>query len=117
MMIRGADFKKVFRFLVNEHKMDLDPAFYLTTRVFRGGGFTKDYLYLRGLKEMYKFWKSGADLAPLLIGKTSLEFYGTIRELIERGILKQPEFITSVFKNPEDSKNNPIYTFVLDSIK
>jgi len=117
MMIDGADFKKVFRFLVNDHKMDVDPAFYLTTRVFRGGGFTKDYLYLRGLKEMYKFWKTGKDLSPLLIGKTTLEFYGTIKELLERGILKQPEFITSVFKNPKDSENNPIFTFVLDSIK
>jgi len=117
MMIDGADFKKVFRFLVNEHKLDVDHAFYMTTRVFRGGGFTKDYLYLRGLKEMYKFWKTGKDLGPLLIGKTSLEFYGTINELLERGILKKPEHITSVFAKPKHDLNNPIYDFVLDSIK
>jgi len=117
MMIAGADFKKVFRFLVNEHKLDVDQAFYLTARVFRGGGFTKDYLYLRGLKEMYKFWKSGKDMSPLLIGKTTLEFYGTIKELMERGILNKPKYITSVFENPKHEMNNPIYGFVMDSIK
>ncbi|MFK7756893.1 MAG: flavohemoglobin expression-modulating QEGLA motif protein [Flavobacteriales bacterium] len=117
MMVNGADFKKTFRFLVNEHKLGVDSAFYLTTRIFRGGGFTKDYLYLSGLKEVYKFWKDGNDLAPLLIGKTSFDFYGTIVELMDRGILKHPKHITSVFEKPQHAKNNPIYNFVLDSIK
>lgn len=117
MMINGADFKKTFRFLVNEHKVDVESAFFLTTRIFRGGGFTKDYLYLKGLKEIYKFWKNGNDLTPLLIGKTSFDFYGTIVELMERGILHKPKYITTVFEDPKHDQNNPIYNFVLDSIK
>ena len=117
MMVGGADFKKVFRFLVNEHKLEVNDAFYMTTRIFRGGGFTKDHLYLKGLKEIYKFWKTGSDLSPLLIGKTSFDFYGTITEMLDRGILKSPKHITSVFKNPKHHLNNPIYNFILDSIK
>ncbi len=35
MMINGADFKKTFRFLVNEHKLDVESAFYMTTRTLQ----------------------------------------------------------------------------------
>ncbi|NNE54994.1 MAG: DUF1704 domain-containing protein, partial [Flavobacteriales bacterium] len=62
LMTNGADFKRVFRVLVNDYLYDVEDAYYITTRVFRGGGFTKDYLYLRGFRDVHKFWKAGHDL-------------------------------------------------------
>lgn len=117
MMVDGADFKKVYRTMVNEHRMDVHEAFYLTTRVFRGGGFTKDYLYLRGFRDVYNFWKEDHDLNPLLIGKTSLEFYPVIVEMMERGLLRKPKYITRAFTNPQTHKNHDIFEYILSGIQ
>lgn len=116
LMVRGADFKKTYRRMVNDYGMDVNEAFYLTTRIHRGGGFTKDHLYLRGLKEIYRFWKDGNDLSPLLIGKTSLDAYGTIRELLERGVLVKPKYITHAFESPQVGQD-PIYDYIIRSIR
>ncbi|WP_306642466.1 flavohemoglobin expression-modulating QEGLA motif protein [Sanyastnella coralliicola] len=117
MMVKGADFKKTYRTMVNDLEMDVDEAFYLVTRIYRGGGFTKDHLYLRGLSEMYRFWSDGNDLRPLLIGKTSLEHYGTILEMIERGILKQPKYLSRAIMEPRTEENNPIYDYIIRAIR
>lgn len=116
MLVKGADFKKTYRHLVNERQMDVEEAFYLVTRAYRGGGFTKDYLYLRGFRDVYKFWKDGNDLSPLLIGKTSLEFYHIIAEMIDRGLLHKPTYITEPFKNPQTDKNDPIFDYIIKGI-
>ena len=117
LMANGADFKKTFRTLVNDYSMDVDDAFYLVTRVFRGGGFTKDFLYLRGFRDVHRFWKSGHDLSPLLIGKTSLEFYNTIVEMIDRGLLRKPTYMTRAFENPQTDKNDPIFEYIVKGIR
>ncbi|MFT4777604.1 MAG: hypothetical protein ACI923_000123 [Flavobacteriales bacterium] len=116
MMVKGSDFVKTFRCMVNDLRMDPNEAYYLTTRIYRGGGFTKDHLYLRGLREIHQFWKEGNDLEPLLIGKTSLEHYGVILEMMERGILKRPTYITKAFANPQLQDNNPIYEYIIKGI-
>lgn len=116
LMVRGADFKKTYRRMVNDYGMDVNEAFYLTTRIHRGGGFTKDHLYLRGLKEVYRFWKDGNDLSPLLIGKTSLDSYGTILELLDRGVLVKPKYITQAFESPILGENQ-IYDYIIRGIR
>ncbi len=116
LMVRGADFKKTYRRMVNDYGMDVNEAFYLTTRIHRGGGFTKDHLYLRGLKEIYRFWKDGNDLSPLLIGKTSLDSYGTLLELLERGVLVKPKYITHAFEHPQLGED-PIYDYIIRGIR
>lgn len=116
LMVRGADFKKTYRRMVNDYGMDVNEAFYLTTRIHRGGGFTKDHLYLRGLKEIYRFWKDGNDLSPLLIGKTSLDAYGTIKELLDRGILVPPKYITHAFENPAVGQD-PVFDYIIRGIR
>ena len=45
-MCNGADFKSCFSMLTEKFKADIHFAFNLCVRVYRGGGFTKDYLYL-----------------------------------------------------------------------
>ncbi|MDH5258331.1 MAG: flavohemoglobin expression-modulating QEGLA motif protein, partial [Gammaproteobacteria bacterium] len=52
MMINGMSFHSVYHYLREDYNVSVDEAFSLTTRVFRGGGFTKDYLYLSGFRDL-----------------------------------------------------------------
>jgi uncharacterized protein (TIGR02421 family) len=117
MMCSGADFIECYNFLTNDHNLDHDDAFSVVTRIFRGGGFTKDYLYLSGFVKILRRWEKGDNLEPLLVGKTSLEFYNTINEMIHRGMVAKPEFITQSFKHPKLNKNNHIYDYILRGLK
>jgi len=117
MMCSGADFVECFNYLRNERGMGRDNAYALVTRIFRGGGFTKDYLYLKGFVKVFNFWQDENSLEPLLVGKTSLDFYGTIEEMIEREMVKKPSFITKSFVDPKDGNNHDIYEYILGGLK
>jgi Uncharacterized protein conserved in bacteria len=54
MLTSGKSFNETFLTLHEHYNMAPENAFYLTTRVYRGGGFTKDALYLKGLKTILK---------------------------------------------------------------
>lgn len=116
MMCNGADFIECYNFLVNDHGLDQDDAFSVVTRIFRGGGFTKDYLYLSGFVSILRFWQNGNDLSPLLVGKTSLEFYNTITEMIQREMIKKPIYTTHSFQNPKVGRNHDIYEYILGGL-
>ena len=117
MMCSGADFIECFNFLVNDHGLDQDDAFSLVTRIFRGGGFTKDYLYLSGFVKILRFWQNDNDLEPLLVGKTSLDFYHTINEMIQREMVQKPIYKTLSFSDPKIGSNNDIYEYILGGLK
>lgn len=117
MMCNGANFKECFEFLHNNYVVDPNEAYAIVTRIFRGGGFTKDHLYLSGFVEILRFWEKGHSLDPLLIGKTSLEFYSTIEEMIDRDLLKKPQFITQSFVNPKAENNSEIYEYIFSGLK
>ncbi|MEW5820066.1 MAG: flavohemoglobin expression-modulating QEGLA motif protein [Cyanobacteriota bacterium] len=114
-MLKGYDFIDTFNMLKDIYKMDDDQGFYLATRVYRGGGFTKDYLYLKGFKLMYNHYISGKDINKLLIGKCSLSHINILEELVARDILYPPTYIPSIFKNPKiaDEKLN----YIVKSLK
>ena len=61
-------------------------------RVYRGGGLTKDAVYLRGLRAMLKYLAKGGSLEPLLVGKLAAEHLPIIRELQHRKVLQPPPF-------------------------
>ncbi|MCK4663222.1 MAG: flavohemoglobin expression-modulating QEGLA motif protein [Bacteroidales bacterium] len=115
LMLKGTDFRKTFLYLVEEYKMDFNSAFSLTTRVYRGGGFTKDFLYLRGFRDLLKYYKSGESLDNLLIGKTSIKYISTINEMIERKLILPPKFKTFAFENP--SVDDPIINYLVEGIR
>lgn len=117
MMCSGADFIECFNFLTHEHNMDQDDAFSIVTRIFRGGGFTKDYLYLSGFVKILKLWRNDGNLEPLLVGKTSLEFYSTIVEMIDREMVQKPLYFTESFKDPKLVENHEIYEYILSGLK
>ncbi|MFT7611646.1 MAG: hypothetical protein ACI9J3_000591 [Parvicellaceae bacterium] len=117
MMCSGANFMECFNFLYGTYLKDRDEAFSIVARVFRGGGFTKDYLYLSGFVEVLRFWENNNNLEPLLVGKMSLGFYNTINEMIEREMIQKPKFVTHSFVNSHEDENNSIYEYILGGLK
>lgn len=116
MMCNGADFIECFSYLTQQQDISVNDAYTITTRIFRGGGFTKDYLYLSGFKNILKLWKNDVDLTPLLVGKTSIDFYDTINEMIDRELIREPHFITKSFGQPNENSNDEIYEYIISGI-
>ncbi|MDH5717280.1 MAG: flavohemoglobin expression-modulating QEGLA motif protein [Spirochaetia bacterium] len=115
MMVKGMSFSTVFHRLNNDYHLSIDSAFMLTTRVFRGGGFTKDYLYLSGFRDIVKL-ASKRDISPLLTGKVSLSFIKIIDQLIERKIVKAPDNL-NIYKPGCTFSNNDILNYLVTCIK
>ncbi len=92
-MLTEDDFAETFHYLIDTFGITEEKSFYITTRVYRGGGFTKDYLYLRGFIQVKKLFDSGADITPLYVGKTSLDYLPEINELIDREIIIAPKTV------------------------
>jgi len=90
LMIRGSSFAETYRELTENHSFEARTAFTITARVYRGGGLTKDAIYLRGLVEIIDFIRRGGDLNLLLVGKLAADHIPIIRELLSRSILRQP---------------------------
>lgn len=89
-LIEGATFIETFRELNREHGFEQRTAFTITVRVFRGGGLTKDAVYLRGLVELLSYLKSGGQLAPLYVGKIAAKHVPLVEELRHREVLHAP---------------------------
>jgi uncharacterized protein (TIGR02421 family) len=115
LMINGLDFKAVYHEMVHSYYLKPKDAFILTTRIFRGGGFTKDHLYLKGFIRILKLWEAGKSLNPLLLGKNSIQYYDIYKEMIARELAKSPDFITSILSNPVKSKKE--VEFVISGLR
>jgi uncharacterized protein (TIGR02421 family) len=86
-MVEGADFVEVFRELDRAHDFAQRTAFSIAMRVFRGGGLTKDAVYLRGLVGLLAYLREGGALEPLLVGKLGPDHVPVIEELQWRKVL------------------------------
>lgn len=89
-MVEGADFVEVFRELDRAHDFAQRTAFTIAMRVFRGGGLTKDLVYLRGLVGVLAYLREGGALEPLLVGKLGPDHVPIIEELQWRKVLVPP---------------------------
>jgi uncharacterized protein (TIGR02421 family) len=95
----GAGFSDVFDVLRSRHRFSGRSAFIITTRVFRGGGLTKDVVYLRGLKRLLAYLREDCDFQELLIGKFSLSQLPAIRKLAKAGWLEPPRLMPAYTHN------------------
>ena len=111
----GNDFKHTFQMLLEEYKVDPTMLFYLVTRVYRGGGFTKDYLYLSGFSQILKMYKNGVKLDNLFLGKTTHSYLTILNEFVDRGILNPPAFKSHPFEQPE--KEDPILDYLTTTLQ
>ena len=114
-LAKGYSFSKTFRLLHNTYDLDKETAFYITLRVHRGGGFTKDYLYLTGLKKILDFYNDSQDMGLMLTGKVSLEYMDQIKYLIQKKYAISSKHITDSFS--ENKNSNKTIDFILKSLK
>ncbi|OZV68433.1 flavohemoglobin expression-modulating QEGLA motif protein [Winogradskyella aurantia] len=112
---KGYNFSDTFHLLHNQHKLNRDKAFAITLRVHRGGGFTKDHLYLKGIRNIYKYARNGKDLGLLLTGKVSEEYLPAINKLLDLGLAVPPKYSTDAYST-NDNKD-PNLDFILKSLK
>ena len=75
-------------------------AYTITMRIFRGGGFTKDAVYLRGLVEILDYLGDGGKLDPLFVGKIASEHIRFIRELLHRKMIEPPALLPRYMQMP-----------------
>ncbi|GAA4898171.1 flavohemoglobin expression-modulating QEGLA motif protein [Flaviramulus aquimarinus] len=114
-LAKGYSFSRTFRLLHNQYDLEREEAFYITVRAHRGGGFTKDYLYLTGLKKVYDYYHDGKDLSLLLTGKVTLEYVDDIKSLIKKGLAVPAKHITDSYA--ENKNTNKKVDFILRSLK
>jgi uncharacterized protein (TIGR02421 family) len=112
---KGYSFSDTFHLLHNQYKLNRDEAFAITLRVHRGGGFTKDHLYLRGIRNIYKYANADKDLGVLLTGKVSQEYIPTINKLIDLGLAVKPKHFTDAYITNDNKDSN--LDFILKSLK
>ncbi|MGI9038554.1 MAG: flavohemoglobin expression-modulating QEGLA motif protein, partial [Gemmatimonadota bacterium] len=103
-MVRGASFIEIFDELTGVYGLGSRTAFTATMRVTRGGGLTKDAVYLRGLQEVIGYLRDGGDLELLYIGKIALAHVPVAQELLYRGVLHASPLRPTCLDAPEAAK-------------
>jgi len=114
---KGYNFSATFDLLHRQYKLNRNKAFAITQRIHRGGGFTKDYLYLTGLRKIYNFANSNdkEDLGKLLMGKVCMSYLPTINKLLDMGLAIPPVHFTDSFS--ENKNTNNTFDFILKELK
>lgn len=93
LLCEDAPFPQAFATLTDHYGFPPHTAFNIVLRVYRGGGFTKDAVYLRGLVEFLNHLGADGRLEPLLVGKVALGHFDLMVDLLEREILEPPALI------------------------
>ncbi|MCW8092668.1 flavohemoglobin expression-modulating QEGLA motif protein [Alteromonas sp. ASW11-130] len=114
-LIKDKHFNDTFLLLKEQYHAPDELAFTITARVYRGGGFTKDYLYLQGFRQMLNGYEQRDDFHHLLCGKASYEQLDLISEMIKEGYLHAPKFISPAIKNP--AQLSEVDKFIAHAIK
>ncbi|MDH3305927.1 MAG: DUF1704 domain-containing protein [Acidimicrobiia bacterium] len=100
-LVGGASFVETFRLLKDDFGISERMAFLITMRVFRGGGLTKDAVYLRGLQAVIDYLAKGGRLDTLFVGKIATVHTSVIEELQRRQVLVPPPFRPSYLDQPD----------------
>lgn len=111
-MLNEQDFYQTYSYLNDELKLDKESAFSLATRVYRGGGFTKDHLYLKGFLQALHTEKQRS-IDNMFVGKCSFRYHDLLDELMSRGWLTPPTFKPT---KPEHTGSDPILDYLIDSL-
>jgi uncharacterized protein (TIGR02421 family) len=106
-MVDGATFSEVFDELTAEYGLDEDEAFLICVRVFRGGGFTKDWLYVAELERIFRHWASGGDMEHLLLAKVTMDEQDTVRHLAAGGVLLPARFLPEYLDRISGNRSKP----------
>ena len=113
-MLKHNNFYETYQALIKDYEVSEEQAFILTTRVYRGGGFTKDYLYLKGFRDVVQLSKAG-NIENLLIGKTGLLDFPIYSEMIARGLIYAPQQLFELKHKPQAEMS--ILDYLVSAIK
>jgi len=100
-LTEGASFVETFRILERKYGFPQESAYSITMRIYRGGGLTKDVIYLRGLRAILRYVREGGNLEPLLVGKIAEEHIPIVRELQYRKVLRPAPIRPRYLQDPE----------------
>ena len=108
LAIKGEGLNDIFFYLRDQVKLNEHLAFDTAVRALRGGGLTKDAVYLKGLIEVLAYAKHETCLDELFIGKFSLKQVELIKALREQNYLIGPRLLPSFLKHRQvqDRLNN-----------
>ena len=102
--VEGATFVETFRELNGKWGFSRRTAFVLTMRVYRGGGLTKDMLYLRGLVSLLGRLEDRWDLEAPFVGKIAADHLPIVRELQLREVLVPMPLWPRYMERPETAE-------------
>lgn len=117
MAIRGEDVPAIFDLLHETHGLPTDEAFDVAIRALRGGGLTKDAVYLDGLRELLDYLRGGGALEPLFVGKFALSHQVVLEQLADEGWMAPPDLLPRYFAMPDFEarlarcRNTPVEDF------
>jgi len=112
---KGFNFCATFDLLHNQYKLGREEAYTISLRAHRGGGFTKDHLYLTGLKKIYDYYQATKNLDNLLAGKVSLEYIPMITKWQKDGLADKIKFRNKAFDSC--ANENSKLEFILQNLK
>lgn len=92
---------EVFACLHEEHGLPEGRAFAVTARAKRGGGLTKDAVYLAGLIELLAWLENGGEIEKLFLGKFAMKQLPALMRLQERGLIVPPAILPRYLDNEE----------------
>jgi uncharacterized protein (TIGR02421 family) len=97
----GATFLETYRELHCDHGFSREGAFMTAMRVHRGGGFTKDMVYLQGLVKLLDYLGRGGELELLYLGKVALDHFPFVEELRWRQVLSPGPLLPRYLDHPD----------------
>ncbi|UII75757.1 flavohemoglobin expression-modulating QEGLA motif protein [Flagellimonas sp. HMM57] len=114
-LIKGYSFADTFDLIHGQYKLNRHEAFAITLRAHRGGGFTKDRLYLSGLSKIYRKYQKEESLDVLFTGKVALENEDVIRYLKNLGLAQPITYKSHSFA--QKLNTNTTLDFILNNLK
>ena len=114
-LIKGYSFADTFDLIHGKYKLNREEAFAITLRAHRGGGFTKDRLYLSGLRKIYQRYRREESMDVLLSGKVSLDYEGEMKYLRAKGLWEPIVHKTHSFA--QKLNTNTTLDFILNNLK
>ncbi len=114
-LIKGYGFSDTFDLIHNQYKLNRNDAFSITLRAHRGGGFTKDRLYLSGLRKIYKRYRQEVSMDNLLTGKVAIDYEGAIKRLLKLGLAEPITHNNKAYS--QNLNTDKTLDFILNNLK
>ena len=99
--MRGETIEAILADLHEGRGLPLDRSFDTAVRALRGGGLTKDAVYLDGLMELLAHLAAGGAVEPLMAGKMALRHRPAVERLTADGVLRPPDLLPDHLIDPD----------------